>query len=314
MAICALDRLGMNMVTVSSPNKVMFPEDGITKAALVGYYEAVGAAMLPNASGRPLTLERFPKGVGTKGFMQKNAGSHFPDFVARIPLPKKGGETLHPAVTTVEGIAYLANQGTVTFHATTTRGAGRLPDRLIIDLDPVEGDVASALLAAGAVKDLFDELGIASRPLASGSKGYHVVAPLEEGVDIDAVAVLSRSMAELLAYRHPDLLTTEFRVVNRRGKVFVDWLRNRYTATTVLPWSLRPRPAAPVATCLAWDELADTSPNRWTIRDTEALLARPDPWEGLWDEAFNLEPVARLVQALMDEAGVELAPFDRFRS
>lgn len=302
------------MVTVSNPDRAIFPDDGITKAEVVAYYEAVGGEMLAHAAGRPLTLERFPQGIGSEGFMQKNAGKHFPDLIDRVPLPKKGGETVHPAVTTAEGIAYLANQGTVTFHATTTRGTSRQTDRMIIDLDPAPGDVASARAATLAVKELLDELEVASRPMASGSKGYHVVVPLREGADIETTGVVSHSIAALLVHRHPELLTLEFRIENRGGRVFFDWLRNRFTATTVVPWSLRPRPTAPVATCLAWEELDDAAPDRWTLRDAEVLLARSDPWAGPWDDAIDLTELAGVAQGLVEEVGLELVPFDRFRS
>lgn len=297
---------------VSNPDRVLFPGAGFTKADIVEYYERIGAAMLPHVSGRPLTLERYPRGIGAKGFMQKNAAKHFPDFIGRIELPKSDGTTTYPLVETPEGIAYLANQGTITFHVWTSR----LPDlwhadRLIMDLDPAEGDPAAARAATRIIGSMLDDLGITSAPMATGSKGYHVFAAIEPTLEADVLGLLSRQLAHLAAHAHPDLLTTEFRKENRKGRVFVDWLRNQPGSTGVAPWSLRPRTGAPVAVPITWAELETTAPDEWRL-DTIDKRVGVDPILELVPQDLGdlIEPVARQI----DDAGIVLATFDRFRS
>ncbi len=298
----------MGRVRVSSPDKLLFPADGITKADVVAHYERVGPRMLEFLAGRPLTLQRFPRGIEAKGFMQKNAADHFPPSIARLPVPKRGGgETVYPVVDRAEDLAYLANQNTITFHMwTSSAERPDRPDWLVIDLDPEPGDSGSARAATVAVGDVLGSFGIESFPLATGSKGFHVwvpLLPLDGG--FTAVALASRAVAGLAVAADPERLTTEFLKRNRAGRVFVDWLRNGPTATVVVPFSLRPRPGAPVATPLSWDEVATTDPDGWRL-DTIAGREpppRPEP------QHLPVDEIERAARA----AGVDLdTPHDRF--
>ncbi|MFQ5966678.1 MAG: non-homologous end-joining DNA ligase [Acidimicrobiia bacterium] len=303
------------MVEVTNPTKVIFPEAGLTKADLVGHYRQVAERMVPQVAGRPLTLQRFPNGVGESGFMQKNASEYFPEFIERITVRKSEGTVTHPVVRDPEGLAYLANQATVTFHVwTSTVDDLMRPNRVIFDLDPPEGDVDAARFAARAVGEQLDVLGLAAFPMTTGSKGYHVVAPLLPQVEIWKVDEFSQGFAALLAARHPNRLTLEFRKRERRGRVFLDWLRNRYSATSVAPWSLRPRPDAPVSVPISWDELDEMAPDHWKLPGVFKRLAQPDPWQGLEEAAVDLRPAAEAVAELVAEAGITLETFDRFRS
>jgi bifunctional non-homologous end joining protein LigD len=295
-------------VQVSNPDKVIFGDAGWTKADLVGHYELVACRLLDFAAGRPLTLQRYPNGIGGKGFMQKNASEHFPDTIARYEVAKQGGgTTLYPVVDREEDIAYLANQGTVTFHMWTSSAARPdKPDWLIIDLDPDDGDVAGARRALTDVAALIDELGLAGFPLATGATGFHLWIPLDGSVAIDEASLVARAIAGLAAVRHPDRLTVEFLKKNRHGRVFVDWLRNRPTSTVVVPFSLRPRQAASAAVPLGWDEVDDATPDAWTLGRLSDRL----------DVDTNLETRAVPVTAIIEQAraeGVDLdTPFDRF--
>lgn len=293
---------------VSNPDKIIFPDAGFTKADLVGHYERVGARMLGYVAGRPLTLQRFPNGIGAKGFMQKNAGKHFPETIRRWSVPKRdGGTTNYPIVERAEDLAYLANQGTVTFHMwTTTADRPSHPDWMVIDLDPVAGDVDAVRDATRIVAETLAEFGIDGFPVATGSKGFHVWVPLDGDADHNDVSRTSRAIAGLATNRHPDRLTTEFLKKNRAGRVFVDWLRNGPTATVVAPYSLRPRRHAPMATPLRWNELADTNPDRWTLDDVGDRL---DLEPGVDPQHL---PVEQIVAAAL-AAGVDLdTPHDRF--
>jgi bifunctional non-homologous end joining protein LigD len=302
-------------VDVSNADRVVFPDVGITKGEVVAYYEVVADTMLPHLAGRPLTLERYPRGIAAPGFMQKNAADHFPASIQRVEVPKRDGTTTYPVVTETPDLAYLANQGTITFHAWSSRLPDlEHPDRLIIDLDPSEGDTERVRQAAHIVGPLMAELGLASIPVATGSKGYHVVAPIHPAINGDDVAEVMNGLALWLAHAHPDLLTTEFRKEGRKGRVFVDWLRNRPGQTTVVPWSLRARPGAPAAVPLEWDELDDVAPDALGLRSIAHRLVRADPLTALAQQPSDARRACAEIPRMLDEAEIQIEQFDRFRS
>lgn len=296
------------MGDVSNPDKIFFPDDGITKGEVVEYYREVAAVMVPSLEGRPLTLQRFPNGIDQQGFMQKNASKHFPDSIERVEVPKEGGTTTHPLVDSPDDLVYLANQGTITFHIWTSRQPHlERPDRLVLDLDPPDGGDPPRDAALSARRVLGD-VGLPAGLMTTGSKGYHVVAPIDAEHDYDDIGQAARLLAGVVAVRHPDSMTTEFRKKKREDRVFVDWLRNRWAQSVVCPWSVRPRQGAPVAMPIQWEELETTDPDRWTIVDATERLDDDVAWP---DAApLDLERVA----ALADEHDVSAdEPFDRFR-
>lgn len=294
---------------VSSADRIMFPDVGLTKGGMVGYYDTIADLIFPFLVDRPLTLERYPRGIGAKGFMQKNAADHFPDSIARFEVPKAdGGTTVYPVITDPSNVAYLANQGTVSFHIWTTRVPETdRPDYLVLDLDPVEGDVEGARSVTIAVGALLDSFGMSSVPVATGSKGYHVWCPIQPDVPWEDVATVARAVAGLVVESMPDEATTEFLKKKRAGRVFVDWLRNHPGASVVSPFSIRPRPQASVSAPLTWDELPSTAPDDWTVANmAKRIRDLPE-----WPDAASL-PVAEIVDAAKS-AGVDLeAQFDRF--
>jgi bifunctional non-homologous end joining protein LigD len=286
---------------------VMYPDDGYTKADVVGYYEQVAEAMVPHLEGRPLTLQRYPNGIHGDGFMQKNASSHFPDTIERVEVPKEGGTTNHPLIDSAEDLMYLANQGTITFHIWTSRLPHlERPDRLVLDLDPPEGGEAPRE-AARVARSVLEEAGLDTGLMTTGSSGFHVVAPIRPDLDFEVVGHLSRLLAGVVAARIPQEATTEFLKKNRKGRVFVDWLRNRWAQSAVCPWSLRPLDGAPVAMPIVWDELEEAEPQGWD------LATAPDRIDGVrtWPEPVELDPEA--IEALAGEHEVAIdEPFDRF--
>ncbi|MFW2383491.1 MAG: non-homologous end-joining DNA ligase [Acidimicrobiales bacterium] len=293
---------------VSSPDKMLYPGDGITKAEVVAHFELVADRMLSFAAGRPLTLQRFPRGIEASGFMQKNASDHFPPSIQRAEVPKReGGVTTYPVVNQAADIPYLANQNTLTFHMWTSSAATPYqPDWMIIDLDPEDGDIAAAREATRATRAMLNRFDLDGFVLATGSKGFHVWVSLTSGHDFAAVSLASRAIAGLAVTEHSDLLTTEFLKKNREGRVFVDWLRNGPTATVVVPFSLRPRPGAPVAVPLTWSELPTASPGDWCIGGLGDRLE-------LDTEVGQFELPAREIAAAARKAGVDLdTPHDRF--
>ncbi len=297
------------MIKVSNADRIIFPEIGATKGDVVEFYLSVAHLMLPHVRGRPLTLVRHPRGVGERGFFQKNVAKHYPEeLIGRIEMPRAKGVTVHPAASTPDALAYLANQGTIEFHIPlSTKDAPFEQDRLVIDLDPEDGDVAKARAAAWACKELLDGFGVDSTPMVTGSKGYHVVALLLRPESMGATA---HKLAAVLLRRHPDILTNEFLKENRKGRVLIDWMRNMGLATVVAPWSLRARPRATVATPITWSELDETNPDAFTIEDGLGESGRPDPLSTL--EPFDPLPLKTTVERIVDEEGIELVHFDRF--
>lgn len=300
---------------VSNPDRIVYPEAGWTKSAVVSYYATVADAMLPHMGGAPLTLERYPKGIGGDGFMQKNAPKHYPSSIERYEVPRKGGSTLFGVIHDADDITYLANQGTLTFHAWTSRTTHiGTPDRVVIDLDPLEDSAAMAREAALVVRAALDALGLPSAPVATGSKGYHVVVPVDPVVPFDRIASFTQGFAALLCADRPDLLTQEFRIENRKGRVFVDWLRNTPGATTVVPWSLRARPGAPAAVPITWEEMASTDPGHWRLDTAPGRLGRGDPLLPLIDSAPSADTAVSAVGDILENRGITLERFNRFRS
>jgi bifunctional non-homologous end joining protein LigD len=284
-------------VKVTHPDKVLFPDDGITKADLADYYRSVAPVMLPLVSGRPVTMQRFPNGIGKGGFLQKQIGEYFPEWIERVTAPNRRtrnattrDEVTYVVCRTSDDLVYLANQACVTPHVWLSRAPDiHHPDQLVFDLDPASTDPRVLRLAAAALRGLLEELGLPSFLKSSGSRGLHVVVPLVPAAETDAVKVFSIAVAEVLAARHPDDLTTEGRIADRDGRLFLDIGRNGYAQTMAAPYAVRPLPGAPVSVPLDWSELDDFDPRRHTLRTIADRLARPDPWADLSQAATTLD-------------------------
>ncbi len=292
-------------VEITSPGKLLFPADGITKADLAGYYERVAEWMLPHAADRPVSMQRFPQGIDGKGFFHKDAPDHFPAWIKRVEVPKAGGTITHALISNADSLVYLVGQNTITPHVWLSR-ADRVtqPDRIVFDLDPAPGtDFAQIRRAARATGELLRELGLAPFAQVTGSKGIHVWAPLRRRAHVEEVKELARRAAQVLAERHPGELTTEFRKNKREGRILVDVLRNGYAQTAVPPYAVRPRRGAPVATPIDWDELSDSRlrPDRWTLRNVlRRLAAKGDPWAGMQAHARGIGQARKRVDAMLE--------------
>jgi bifunctional non-homologous end joining protein LigD len=322
--------MAATMTDVSHADRVVYPEIGRTKGDVVDYYAHLAPRMLPHVIGRPLSIRRYPKGLAGPGFFQKNAPAHYPASIARFAVqrsaeaskkhPRSGAKaapdvTEYPVVSEAEQLPYIANQGALELHVPTSRVAEWLrPDRIVIDLDPPANAVAAVRRAAHLVREQLAALGLPSAPMATGSKGYHVVAAVTPTTDAETIATTTQKLGALLAAAHPEELTIAFRIAARGRRVFVDWLRNNPGATVVAPYSLRARPRASVATPLAWDELDTTAPDAFTIDDRDRLLERPDSVAALDAAPQDASTfVANVVEAF-ERSGLVLEAFDRFRS
>lgn len=301
-------RFGPYSVEVSSSDKVLFPDAGVTKGDLIDHYRDVADWILPYLEERPVVMHRFPDGIDEDGFYMKDVPDYFPDWIETVTVEKEDGSVTHAVAGNEATLVYLANQGTITPHPWLSRtDALRTPDRIVFDLDPPEDDFDSVRDGARAIRELVDELGLVPFAMATGGRGLHVVIPISRGPDFDEVRGFARGVADLLAGRQPDRFTTQTRKAKRQGRLFLDYLRNSYAQTSVPPYAVRPREGAPVAMPIAWDELEDPDlrGNRWTIEGARRRLARvDDPWKGHRRHARGLEgPMERLSERGDGEQG-----------
>jgi bifunctional non-homologous end joining protein LigD len=302
-------RVGGRTVQVSSVAKPFFPEAGLTKGDLLAHYRDVAEVMLPHLRGRPLNLQRFPNGVDGHGFWQQGAAEHFPDWVRTVTVERRGrgGTVDHVVCDDAATLLYLANLATVTFHAWTSRVEHLArPDMAVIDLDPDPGQGLEVIRAAArAVRAACREVGLVPFIQTSGSRGYHVVVPLQPGPDVEVVKDFAAGLAALVAARDPERLSVEWRKAKRQGRLLLDTGRNGYAQTAVAPYSVRPKPDAPVATPIGWDELGRVEPRSYTIANLRRRLARkPDPWADMADHAAPFDPARARLDALLAEAEV----------
>jgi bifunctional non-homologous end joining protein LigD len=296
-------KVGRHSINVSNTDKVLFPDDGVTKGDLIDYYEAVGPQMVSYLKGRPLSLERYPDGIDEQQVFQQNAPQYFPVWIETASVKRVGGKgaVKHAVASDTASLVYLANQACITPHAWLSRADRPMnPDQLIFDLDPADG-VASARRAALDVHELLDELGLPATVKTTGGKGLHVHVPLDRTADFDEVRRFARGVAEVLVARNPDHYTLEQRKKARRGRLYLDIMRNAYGQTAVPPYAVRARPGATVATPLDWSELEDRRfrIDRFTTRTIRRRLEHDgDPWPRL--RGRSLAKPSRLLNSLLD--------------
>ncbi len=279
-------------IALSNPDKVLFPNDGITKRALAEYYARIGETVLPFIEERALTMQRFPDGVDREGFFQKQAPDHFPDWIDRATLAREGGETTYVVANSVGTLVYLADQGCITLHAALSRTKRPdHPDRLVFDLDPPSEDFDEVRRAALRLGERLEAVGLTPFVKLTGSKGLHVEAPLDCSAPFDETRAFARATAEAFRREAPERLTTEQRKEARGGRVYIDYLRNAYGQTTVAPYAVRAIDGAPVAAPLDWEELRDGSltPRRYTVDNIFRRLGqKKDPWSDFFRRAGSI--------------------------
>ncbi len=261
-------------VGISHPDRVVYPKPPVTKLGVAGYYEAVADRLLEVARKRPLSLLRLPDGLDGEQFFQKHRGKGFPTALREMDLPDAKGQTQAKMyLTTAASLIAAVQMGTLEFHIEGVRtDRPQTPDRMIFDLDPDEGlGFAAVRDAAVLIRDLLAEAGLASWPMVTGGKGVHVTVPLRRTASTGSVTLFARTFATLLAERRPKAFTAKLAKADRKGRIFIDWLRNDAGATAVAPFSLRARPGAPVAMPVSWDELKKLrKANAFDIRNAQA--------------------------------------------
>ena len=265
-------------VRISNRDRLIFPEAKITKGQLADYYAAAGAIMLPWIAHRPISLVRCPQGRAKKCFFQKHDSGSFGDHVKHIPIREKDGdEQDYLYIDDIDGLLACVQMGTIEFHGWGSRVEDvEKPDRLIFDLDPDEGlDFGDVKKAARDIRRTLEDIGLTSFPMLSGGKGVHVVVPLIPAAEWPQVKDFADRFARALAAAEPDRFTATMSKAKRKGRIFIDWLRNQRGATAVLPYVVRARENAPVAAPVSWDELDDIErAGAYTIADADQLIER----------------------------------------
>ena len=274
-------------VVITHPDKVLFPDDGITKAEMAAYYEAIAPVMVPHIRMRPVTLERYHSGIGQPGFFQKDVSKGFPAWLQRVEVPKKDGVVHHPVVRDARALVWMANQNSITPHVWTSR-APRLmyPDVCIFDLDPAHDEPDVLRSTALLLRDLLDELGFRSWIKTSGSKGFHIAVPLAGKSTYGDVARFAHDVGRRLVSRDPAHLTQEFSKADRGGRILVDTGRNGYSATFAAAYAVRAKPGAPVSAPCTWEEVerGDVGPRTFTLRTMAKRVAEVGD---LWSELLK---------------------------
>jgi bifunctional non-homologous end joining protein LigD len=284
-------------IKISSPDRMIFPDEKLTKLDLADYYAAVEALIMVDAAHRPMTLIRCPQGRSKKCFFQKHDSGSFGPDVKHVPVKEKKGIVQdYLYFDDIKGLLACVQMGTIEFHGWGSRSDKiEYPDRLVFDLDPDVGlDFGKVKEAAVKLRGLLKDLGLETFPLLSGGKGLHVVAPLDQSADWPAVSDFAERFSRAIAEAEPEMFTANIRKVQRKGRIFLDWLRNQRGSTAVMPYSARAREGAPVAAPIAWDELDKyEGGNHFTIRDADELLDRANSkvLKG-WGEAEQALPNA----------------------
>jgi bifunctional non-homologous end joining protein LigD len=278
----------MTTLDISHPNKMYFPDEAITKQDVIDYYDKISHYFLSHTKNRPLTIERYPNGIDESGFIQQNVKKEEPHITVK---QKSGDHALHPKVDTKEDLRYYVNLGTITFHhyLSTNKHINK-PNLMMFDLDPSQKGVNALHTVAKTIKKVLEEKDLTSYIMTSGSEGYHIMVPLKPKYTFDEVRDYAKKVAETVVDKHNNLATIAMQKEDRNGKIFIDYLRNAFGQTTVVPYALRPKKAAPLATPLTWDELnSSMHPQKYTIKNIFKRLGRKeDPFKELFKHQQTL--------------------------
>jgi len=285
---------------ITHPEKILFPADGITKGELASYYESIAPVMLPHLRRRPITMERFHRGIGAPGFFQKDVVKGFPEWLKRVEVPKHGGTVHHPIANDVRSLLWLANQNSITIHVWPSRAPNLYnPDICIFDLDPPnEDDLDTLRTVALKLRELLSELGLPSWIKTSGSKGFHIAVPLNGKSEFGEVARFAHTVGRILVSRDPDHLTQEFHKVDRGGRILMDTGRNGYSATYAATYTVRARPGAPVSAPCTWEEIerGEVGPKAFTLRTmAQRIAATGDLWADMLKKKQSLKTPINLL-------------------
>jgi bifunctional non-homologous end joining protein LigD len=290
-------RIDVRGVSLSHPERVLYPDAGLTKLDIARFYERIADWIVPHLAGRPLTLVRCPEGIGAPCFYMKHSKVWAPEALRRVKIQEKTKVGEYLIADSVEAVISLVQMDVLELHTWNTRiDQVEIPDRIVMDIDP-GGRVpwARVVEAAKLVRRLLHGVDLESFPKTTGGKGLHVVIPLAPRAGWRECLAFSRALADAIERHDPALYTTAFAKAGRDEKILIDYLRNNRTNTSVAAFSTRARPGAPVSVTLKWDEVTPTlNPAEWTVATVERRLARlrTDPWKDYWKARQRLSPRA----------------------
>ncbi len=271
-------------VHLTHPDRVLYPDQGLTKAELAQFYSDIAGWILPHVVNRPLTIVRCPGGSQNKCFYQKNVSEGLPEAIHGVSIEGKDAHRTYISISDVKGLISLVQIGVLEIHPWGSRiDKLERPDRMVFDLDPGEGvSYPGVVEAAFIIRDILDGLGLVSFVKTSGGKGLHIVVPLDRRSGWEEMKSFSKAVADGVVKLEPGKYIATASKAKRKGKIFIDYLRNNRDATTVAAYSTRARKGAPVSTPITWDELSpDLTPNKYNVGNLRARLSslKEDPWK-----------------------------------
>ena len=290
-------------VELTNLDKVLFPEEGITKGEFIGYYEKIAPVMLPHIKGRLISMQRFPEGAANQKFFQKQAPEYFPEWVNRVHVNLR--HERHKTYITCdnkETLVYLANLVCIPHVWLSRVNRNNYPDRLIFDLDPPEnnGETEPVRYAALILKEVLGGIGVEPFLMATGGRGFHVVVPLDGSSDFKQAFAFARQVGGALVELAPEQLTMEFAKGKRAARVFIDIFRNAFAQTAIAPYAVKASPAANVATPVLWRELSGktpVTPSSFNIRNIFKRLSRKgDIWKDIDSKPYSIPAMARALE------------------
>jgi bifunctional non-homologous end joining protein LigD len=280
-------------VAITHPDKLMFPELGLTKLDIARYYESVSSRMLPHVTGRPLTLVFCPTGVGEGCTYLRHSKIWGPKVIRRVRIREKTKIGEYMVVDSVEGLVSLAQMNVLEIHTwNSTIDHLEQPDRIVLDLDPGKNiSWAQVIDGAKLLRSMLSKLGLEAWVKTTGGRGLHVVVPVVPAHDWSTCLEFARAMALLMVEHDSDRYTTDFRKAGRDNKVLVDYLRNNRTNTSICAYAVRAREGAPVSMPIAWADLKPSlKPERFTVLTANRDLGRrADPWREYWRSKQRLK-------------------------
>lgn len=297
--------IGGHTIECTHVDKVIFPKDDITKAEILAYYAKIASTMMPYVKNRPISMLRCPNGIQHEGFYQKNAGDYFPDWITLKSLKAEAGHVVNYVVINSKAtLVYLANQLCLTPHIWLSK-IDKLdyPDRMIFDLDPSGKKFDFNLIRQTALifKELLEHIGLVPYIMTTGSRGMHVVVPLKRTANFDEVRAFAYDIAHYVQKNDPKNLTLEVHKASRGKKIFLDYLRNSYSATSVAPYAIRAKDGAPVATPIDWKEVEDSKlvSTRYTMFTVfNRLKKKGDPWKDIAKNAKSINGAKKIFYKL----------------
>lgn len=297
-------KIGRHTIETSHEDILLFPRAGLTKKDLIDYYVRIAPLMLPYIKNRPISMQRFPNGINSESFYQKDAPDYFPSFIKRTPISKEEGGSVNYIVCNNEAtIAYLANQACIVIHIWLSKiDKIDYPDRMIFDLDPSENNFKDVQKAALLFHDFLSDLELPSYAMTTGSRGIHVVVPLKRQHPFDWVRSCSQTIGSLFVAMYPKMFTMQIRKEKRGRLIFIDTLRNAFGQTGVAPYSVRAKPYASIATPLYWHEVSNSKlkPDLYTIKNIfKRLDTIGEPWASIENDACSLTKAYSIISKVL---------------